>query len=65
MDINQMKYIICIAENNFNLTKAADKLYLSQPALSKTIKTIEENLKIELPEELKNRAEEVFTEIEG
>ena len=24
-----------------------------------------ENLKIELPEELKNRAEEVFTEIEG
>lgn len=55
MDINQMKYIICIAENNFNLTKAADKLYLSQPALSKTIKTIEENLKIELFKRNKGR----------
>lgn len=55
MDINQMKYIICIAENNFNITKAADKLYISQPALSKTIKTIEENLSIDIFKRNKGR----------
>lgn len=55
MDINQMKYIICIAENNFNITKAADKLYISQPALSKTIKTIEENLSIDIFKRKKGR----------
>lgn len=55
MDINQMKYIICIAENNFNITKAADKLYISQPALSKTIKTIEENLGIAIFKRNKGR----------
>lgn len=55
MDINQMKYIICIAENNFNITKAADKLYISQPALSKTIKTIEENLSIDIFKRSKGR----------
>lgn len=55
MDINQMKYIICIAENNFNITKAADKLYISQPALSKTIKTTEENLGIDIFKRKKGR----------
>lgn len=55
MDINQMKYIICIAENDFNLTRAADKLYISQPALSKTIKTIEENLGIDIFKRKKGR----------
>ncbi|WP_308652508.1 LysR family transcriptional regulator [uncultured Anaerococcus sp.] len=55
MDINQMKYIICIAENNFNITKAADKLYISQPALSKTIKTLEENLGIDIFKRKKGR----------
>lgn len=55
MDINQMKYIICIAENNFNITKAADKLYVSQPALSKTIKTLEENLGIDIFKRKKGR----------
>lgn len=55
MDINQMKYIVCIAENDFNITKAADKLYISQPALSKTIKTIEEYLNIEIFKRKKGR----------
>ena len=40
MEINQMKYIVCIANNNFNISKAAEKLYITQPALSKTIKNI-------------------------
>lgn len=41
MEINQMKYIVCIANNNFNISKAAEKLYITQPALGKTIKNIE------------------------
>lgn len=41
MDIRQLEYFITIAENGFNLTKAAKALNISQPALSKLIKNFE------------------------
>jgi DNA-binding transcriptional LysR family regulator len=37
MDIAQLKYFVCIVESNFNLSLAAQKLHLSQPALSQVI----------------------------
>lgn len=48
IDIQKLLYLQSIAENEFNITKAASKLYISQPALSKTISSMEaeENLEI-------------------
>lgn len=43
MNIHQMKYFITAAKC-LNFSKAADMLYISQPALSKQIKIIEEEL---------------------
>lgn len=43
MDIREMKYIIMIAETK-NMTKAAQKLYISQPALHKALRKVEDEL---------------------
>ena len=43
MDIREMKYIIMIAETK-NMTKAAQKLYISQPALHKALRKVENEL---------------------
>ena len=37
MNLNQLKYISVTAEE-LNISKAAEKLYISQPSLSKSIK---------------------------
>ncbi|TSO25390.1 LysR family transcriptional regulator [Lactobacillus sp. LL6] len=41
MEINQIKYLLTVVSNNFNLTKSAEILHVSQPAISKAIKEIE------------------------
>lgn len=41
MDIKHIEYLICIVDSGFNLTKAANKLHISQPALSKFINELE------------------------
>ncbi|MBA1392408.1 LysR family transcriptional regulator, partial [Lactobacillus sp. XV13L] len=41
MDINQIKYLLTVVDNDFNLTKSAEVLHVSQPAISKSIKDIE------------------------
>lgn len=41
LDINQIKYLLTIVDNDFNLTKSAEILHVSQPAISKSIKDIE------------------------
>lgn len=41
MDIHQLQYLITIVDNDFNLTKSARILNVSQPALSKLIAELE------------------------
>ncbi len=47
MTLTQLLYVVTIAETK-SMNKAAEKLYVSQPALSSTIKDLEEELHIEL-----------------
>lgn len=47
MDINQLKYFLVIVKHN-HFTIAADELCLSQSSLSKQIKSLEEELGVEL-----------------
>lgn len=47
MTILQLKYVIAIA-NSSSMREAASRLYVSQPALSATIKELEEELKIKI-----------------
>ena len=43
MTFNDLRYIVVIAEEN-SITKAADKLYMTQPALSQYLKKVEKEL---------------------
>lgn len=43
MNWNQLQYVLTIAQEK-NITKAAQKLYLSQPSLSISLKTLEQEL---------------------
>lgn len=43
MNLNQLKYIVTIADE-LNISKAAQKLYVSQPSLSQCIQSIEKEL---------------------
>lgn len=47
MNWNQLHYVLTIAQEK-NITKAAQKLYLSQPSLSMSLKTLEEELGVEI-----------------
>jgi DNA-binding transcriptional LysR family regulator len=48
MDIYQLKYFCSIIESNYNISAAAKKLHVSQPALTQVIKKFENDEKIEL-----------------
>lgn len=48
MDIHQIKYLITIVNNDFNLTKSARILGVSQPALSKLINELETSEQIQI-----------------
>ncbi|MCB6347022.1 LysR family transcriptional regulator [Enterocloster lavalensis] len=48
MDILQLKYFIRIVENNFNISNAAQSLFLTQPALSKAINLLEKEMGFDL-----------------
>lgn len=56
MDIEQLTYFLMVAEMG-NITQAAARLNVSQPALSKTIKRMETELGIPLFDRLGNRIE--------
>lgn len=48
MDIKQLKYLVSVVENEFNLSAASKKLHLTQPALSQYIKKFEEEESVDL-----------------
>ena len=52
MNWNQLQYVLTIAQEK-NITKAAQKLYLSQPSLSMSLKNLEEELGVEIFERKK------------
>ncbi len=47
MDLNQLKTFVTVAEEE-HLTRAADRLFTSQPAISAQLKALEEELKVKL-----------------
>jgi hypothetical protein len=47
IDFRLFKYILAVAEEE-NITKAADRLFLAQPSLSKQIKDLEDDIEIPL-----------------
>lgn len=48
MKLRQLKYVVAIADNGLNITTAANRLYTSQPGVSKQLKLLEEELGAEL-----------------
>ncbi len=48
MKLQQLKYLLAIIDNGLNITAAAEKLYTSQPGVSKQLKLLEEELGLQL-----------------
>ncbi|MEE4244695.1 MAG: LysR substrate-binding domain-containing protein [Kangiellaceae bacterium] len=48
MKLQQLRYLIAIADNGLNITAASEKLYTSQPGVSKQLKLLEEELGLRL-----------------
>ena len=62
MDIKELKYFKAIVDNHHNLSKAAEELFVSQPALSKVIQTIEDEFDIDLFYRAKGRLQHLTHE---
>ncbi|MGX5174384.1 LysR substrate-binding domain-containing protein [Aliikangiella sp. IMCC44653] len=48
MKLHQLKYLVAIVENNFNITTAAEKIYTSQPGISKQLRLLEDELDLKI-----------------
>lgn len=48
MKLQQLRYITEVAKNNLNISATAQKLYTSQPGVSKQIKLLEEELGVQI-----------------
>lgn len=48
MTLKQLKYLVAIADCGLNITSAAERLYTSQPGISKQLKQLEAELGIQL-----------------
>jgi LysR family cys regulon transcriptional activator len=48
MKLQQLKYLLAIVDNGLNITAAAEKLFTSQPGVSKQLKLLEEELGLQL-----------------
>ncbi len=55
IDLQRIAYFIAIVEHDFNITKAAQDLFISQPALSNAVKTMERESGLSLFERIKGR----------
>lgn len=54
IELNQLEQLICIAKNQ-TISKAAQELLISQPALSRSIQRLESDLGVELFDHYKNK----------
>lgn len=54
LEFNQLEQLICIAENG-TISKAAEKLNLSQPALSRSMQRLEDDINVSLFDHYKNK----------
>ena len=45
MTLQQLRYLLGIADSGLNITAAAERLYTSQPGISKQLKLLEQELK--------------------
>lgn len=78
MKLQQLKYLLAIVDNGLNITAAADRMYTSQPGVSKQLKLLEEELGLQLfarkgkslhritraGEQVIERARKIMTEVE-
>lgn len=48
MKLQQLKYLLAIADNGLNITLAAERLFTSQPGVSKQLKLLEDELGMQL-----------------
>lgn len=48
MKLQQFRYLQAIVENNLNVTEAAERLFTSQPGVSKQVKLLEQELGLEI-----------------
>ncbi|MEA5446077.1 LysR substrate-binding domain-containing protein [Gammaproteobacteria bacterium AB-CW1] len=48
MKLQQIRYLLGVVDNNFNITTAAENLYTSQPGISKQIRLLEDELGVQL-----------------
>jgi LysR family transcriptional regulator, cys regulon transcriptional activator len=48
MKLQQLRYLLATVENNFNITTAAERIYTSQPGISKQLKLLEEELGLKI-----------------
>jgi len=48
MTLQQLRYLLAIADSGLNITSAAERLYTSQPGISKQLKLLEQELGVQL-----------------
>ena len=48
MKLQQIRFILAIADNDLNISKAAKHLYTSQPGVSRQLRLLEEELGIQI-----------------
>ncbi|MCL4721205.1 MAG: LysR family transcriptional regulator, partial [Gammaproteobacteria bacterium] len=48
MTLQQLRYLVAIADSGLNITAAAERLYTSQPGSSKQLKLLEQELGVQL-----------------